>query len=274
MTILVIKVIMSLFILSKYNMWQEQFLKDGYVILDIRNKESLYDLRRDVYIYLAGVTDVTEANIDDYFNNYHKFGLSNEEVNNVIKNLVFEYSKDNKLNRSIFNLIENELTLLLGADILGQKRANFVAHLPNNSINNAPVHRDSPENSQFEIVCWLPLVDTYSTKTMGILNKIDSKKAIQILFEKSNDEYLKFYRKNAIEVNVSFGGILLFHPNIIHGPFDNIENETRFSINIRYKNLFSPPGEKNVFDFFEVMTMSALTKLGIEASVNEGVFKK
>lgn len=254
-------------------MWQDDLYLDGYVVIDIKDKKSLDNLKTEIYHYIIGenIGDCVEA--ENYFNSIHKKNYSDSDINNLIKKLVFEFSKDNYINKIIFNLIQEELVSLLGVDILGQKRANFAIHMPLNSVNNSPIHRDAPENSQFEIVCWLPFVDTYGTKTMGILNKDKSMEAIKILNEKNNEEFLKFYKDNVVTAAVPYGKILLFHPNIIHGPFDNIEDESRFSINIRYKNLFTPPGDKNAMDFFEIMSMSKLTKMGIEASVYETTLK-
>ena len=44
----------------------------------------------------------------------------------------------------------------------------------------------------------------------------------------------------------------------------NTEENTRWSINLRYKNLFSPYGMKGFMDFFETKNYSKISKLTIE----------
>ena len=56
----------------------------------------------------------------------------------------------------------------------------------------------------------------------------------------------------------------MFWTGIYHYAVMNSENNTRWSINLRYKNLFSPYGMKGFMDFFEAKNYSKLSKLTIE----------
>ena len=48
-----------------------------------------------------------------------------------------------------------------------------------------------------------------------------------------------------------YGKVLLFSQNLMHGNRINQEPETRWSMNCRFKSLFSPYAEKRLGEFFE-----------------------
>ena len=75
------------------------------------------------------------------------------------------------------------------------------------------------------------------------------------LFEKSAKTLSK-------EIAVQYGEGLFFSTAILHGSNINIEKETRFSLNIRFKNIFSPSGLKNQLQFFRKINTSDLTNIG------------
>jgi hypothetical protein len=44
----------------------------------------------------------------------------------------------------------------------------------------------------------------------------------------------------------------------------NTENESRVSLNTRFKNLFAPLGMKDPFRYFSVLHTSPLTRMGMQ----------
>jgi sporadic carbohydrate cluster 2OG-Fe(II) oxygenase len=71
-------------------------------------------------------------------------------------------------------------------------------------------------------------------KSINLLKKIkDSKKFTMNNIFKENKKDIKW-------LNVKYGQGIIFSPNCLHGNVMNIEKNTRWSINIRFKNLFSP----------------------------------
>ena len=69
--------------------------------------------------------------------------------------------------------------------------------------------------------------------------------------------------------NVKFGQALFFLPYIYHGSDINKTNETRFSLNIRFKGLFTPSGKKFPLHFFRLFKTSKLTKLALQKMKEE-----
>jgi sporadic carbohydrate cluster 2OG-Fe(II) oxygenase len=250
-------------------MWQRDFERDGYAIVDVPDRAGLESLRQRVFGHVSEGRNPEGLGAAAFFNGFHRLGYSPAETNSIVKDLVFKFSVAEGLNREMHSILKPHLDALIGRDVLAQKRANFVAQLAGDTTNNAPVHTDSPENSYFEVICWLPLVDAYGSKTMGLLNREQSEEAFEILSERGQEAFTAHFLSEAARPVVPFGKVLYFHTNLVHGPFENKENETRWSINIRYKSLFTPSGRKNTYDFFDLISLSSLSRIGIDASTRD-----
>jgi sporadic carbohydrate cluster 2OG-Fe(II) oxygenase len=129
-------------------------------------------------------------------------------------------------------------------------------------------------DSPFEVVAWLPLVDCYRTKSMYLLHP---EKGMRV-----ESEFGRFQGKSehdlyaAIEpdlkwLTVPFGSVLLFSQNLMHGNVINREPETRWSMNCRFKSLFSPYAGKRLGEFFEPITIRAATRLGMAYNFPDGL---
>ena len=53
------------------------------------------------------------------------------------------------------------------------------------------------------------------------------------------------------------------------GNIVNTENETRWSMNCRFKSVFTPYGDKKLGEFFEPITLRAASKTGMEYKLPE-----
>ena len=60
-----------------------------------------------------------------------------------------------------------------------------------------------------------------------------------------------------------YGSVLLFSQNLMHGNRINREYETRWSMNCRFKSLFSPYADKKLGEFFEPVTLRPASRLGL-----------
>ena len=65
-------------------------------------------------------------------------------------------------------------------------------------------------------------------------------------------------------INVKVNQGLIFSAAVLHGSNINQENETRISLNIRFKSLFSPSGLKNQMQYFKLLQVSDLVKIGAD----------
>ena len=90
---------------------------------------------------------------------------------------------------------------------------------------------------------------------------------IWILDDKTNNisPYLnKILKTKGKLPKIKFGQAIIFWAGLLHSVPQNLENETRWTFNIRLKNLFSPYSMKGFLDYHEVLKKSHLTKLGLE----------
>ena len=74
-------------------------------------------------------------------------------------------------------------------------------------------------------------------------------------------------------INLKAGEAILFSPNCLHGNVVNKEKNTRWSLNVRYKNIFSPyskiKNEKKIGSFYKPISLKGITKFNLEHGFNE-----
>jgi sporadic carbohydrate cluster 2OG-Fe(II) oxygenase len=78
-------------------------------------------------------------------------------------------------------------------------------------------------------------------------------------------------------INIKYGEAIIFSPNCLHGNIINSEETTRWSFNIRYKNLFSPyaanfNNEKKIGTFYNFLKPKIITKFNLNYSFDEFKF--
>ena len=56
---------------------------------------------------------------------------------------------------------------------------------------------------------------------------------------------------------------MLFNQSLPHGNRVNMENETRWTLNCRFKGLFTPYKDKKIGEFFEPITLRAASVSGL-----------
>ncbi len=146
--------------------------------------------------------------------------------------------------------------------------------MPNDDSSLLPVHADVWNgDSPFELVMWIPMVDCYKSKSMFILPLEEEKKIskkIKSFKTKSSEELYNIIKGNIKWLDIRYGEVLLFSQNLMHGNIVNIENETRWSMNCRFKSLFSPYSAKKLGEFFEPLSIKPVTKLGMKYKFPKG----
>lgn len=244
----------------------------GFVIIDTDDMNLLNVLKKDIFRMTQAIFNIPDVDVNEGFNNFHQYiaSYSPTEINAKRIDLISQISAQIDVSEIIFKAFESSIVGLIGPDVLAQKGCNLVLQPPKDQ-NPSELHRDAPANSPYEIVAWVPLVDCYKTKSMYVLDSESTNKAFDILEKNPTDwEGFENYSKSiAIFPDVPFGKALIFFTGLLHGSEINIENETRVSLNMRYKSLFSPSGLKNQLQFFKPIRVSNLVKLGGKLEVKE-----
>ena len=252
----------------------QTFLRDGYVIQPAENQEGLDRLRQSLvksiceHLRLNPPSDET-----DFLDNIHHH-ISSENLNEVRLKVFNDLNKFPSVRRTYYSLARETLNVLVGNELAMQKRINLSIQLPDDDSSLLPVHADVwSGDSPFEVVIWVPLVNCYGTKTMFLLPpKPDQEvsRKLALFREKSAEDLYKSIETDLHWINISYGEVLVFTQNLMHGNRINTESQTRWSLNCRFKSLFSPYAEKRLGDFFEPITIRPATRFGMNYRLPEG----
>ena len=148
-----------------------------------------------------------------------------------------------------------------------QKLINLSIQLPNDKSSTLPIHSDVwAGDSPFELVLWIPLVDCYKTKAMFILppkHSSELNNQFKKFSRKSSEDIFRKISKKIKWIDIKFGEVLIFNQHLPHGNRVNKEKETRWSMNCRFKSIFSPYADKKIGEFYEPITLRIASKMGM-----------
>ena len=241
----------------------QEFLNTGYLIRKSENLQSIKLIRK---IILQSTKKYLNTKKNINLNNIHKF-ISIKELNSFRLQIINDLSNNKNLRLNYFNIARKHLYAIAGNELMMQRNINLSIQFPNDEGSLLPVHSDVwSGDSPYEINLWLPLVDCYRTKSMYLLpqkkyNKFE--KRIHYEKNKSSSQIYNRISKDIKWMNIKYGSFLLFNQSLPHGNVVNREKETRWSLNCRFKSIFSPYLDKKIGEFFLPITTRAATEIGI-----------
>lgn len=251
----------------------DEYLKKGYVVrpasdlkaLNWINEKFIYLINKEIGLNL-------EDSPQDILNSIHE-RVSVSDLNDFRLNIIQGFNSIKGFREMYFRLARPYLEALVGNELAMQLRINLSIQFPGDDSSLLPVHADTwSGDSAFEVVLWVPLVDCYKTKTMYILPPKDSRKLSRNFIEKSgknSDDLYSEIKKDIQWLDVKHGEILIFNQALPHGNCVNEESETRWSMNCRFKAVFTPYGDKKIGEFFEPITLRPASISGIEYQLPE-----
>lgn len=233
------------------NRLSKQFLKKGYLISTIENIKNFNRIENRVFLILKKTLKIKKkVSKNNLFNNLHKH-LDYKKLNSIRLKIYNDLNSEKWFKNAYYSLASKTIDELVGSEIAIQKSINFSIQMPNDDSSKLEMHADSLSGeSKFQIVLWVPLVNTYNTKSMYVFEKNLSIKELSRLKKYKYDGMESIYRKNKMKkkfLKIQKGQFLIFSPNLLHGNVKNLTKETRISMNGRFKNLFSTYSEKNQF---------------------------
>tara|TARA_Y100001958_G_C21170467_1_gene502366 strand:- start:539 stop:1321 length:783 start_codon:yes stop_codon:yes gene_type:complete len=253
--------------MKKFIKYENTFLKKGVIIQKVESAKSLSYInnliKKKIIKILKLKISIKKLNL----NRLHLF-LGEKNLNRTRLELINTINRDKNFKKSYFLIAEKMLENIIGNELAMQNNINLSIQLPGDESSLLPIHSDTwSGDSPFESVLWLPLVNCYKTKSMFILNSNKMKKFNMAFVDKKiksvSDLYKKF-KKDLNFININYGNYLLFNQNLPHGNLVNRTNETRVSLNCRYKGLFTPYKQKELGSFFSPLKIRASTKIGLE----------
>jgi sporadic carbohydrate cluster 2OG-Fe(II) oxygenase len=251
--------------------WLQKFSKNGYAKINCLDNDALTSIRDFIAEQVVNCFNVSakETDAETFLDQFHTYNVSDSEINSGKLKLIEKCNQKGDIGKLLYQAFSSHIDQLLGPDLLVQKNTNIILFPPHYQHYSEP-HRDAPLNSPFELVFWVPLTKSYKSKSLYILNVENSKAAFKLLEEKASfKEFETFCRANGEYLEANFGEACIFWPGLAHGSDVNVEEGTRWTLNIRFKSVYSPSGDKDALQFFEILKLSPITHLGINLEKRE-----
>lgn len=242
-----------------------EYIKKGYVITPVEDIEAFGAIQNLISNIIVERYQKKFDNELLSLNNVHLFVLPTE-LNSLRLDILNIINNQSWVRPTFYFLVRGLLDKLVGNELVMQNRLNLSVQMPGDASSLLPVHSDTwSGDSPYEAVVWLPLVDCYRTKSMYILPPEKSQelyKNISKLNIKNSESLYKLIEKDIEWIDIKEREVLIFNQNLPHGNRVNEENETRWSINCRFKSIFSPYADKKIGEFFEPINIKATTRIG------------
>ncbi len=256
-----------MFLTQSEKQLSDEYLNQGYIIRPAADLEALEWIRGQFIRLIFDALGVrADGRPEDTLNQiHHKVSVS--ELNTFRLNIIRSFNAIEDFRQMYFRVARPYLETLVGNELAMQLRVNLSIQLPGDDSSLLPVHADTwAGDSSFEVVVWLPLVDCYGTKTMYILPPDQSERLSQQFVEKAGNSSEDLYHSIRDEVKwleVPYGHVVIFDQALPHGNRVNEEPETRWTMNCRFKGVFTPYGDKKLGEFFEPITLRATSRTGM-----------
>lgn len=256
---------------------EKKFNKNGYVIAETKEKELLFKLQSKILeLILASNKNARQnfkrfKNTKDFFTNLHKF-ISLSELNNFRVKIIKSINNDDNFRENYYLVAKELLDELVGNELAMQNKLNLSFQMPNDKNSQLPMHSDIyAGESPFEVVIWIPLMDVKANnQSMYITSPKHNKqinKEVTTTKTKTLNQLYEKYKSKFKFLKINFGEVLIFTPILQHGNVVNTTNETRISLNCRFKSLLSPydvfsKTHRNIPHFYRPLQIKAMTKIG------------
>lgn len=256
---------------------EKQFNKNGYVISKTKEHKKLLELQSFVLDLILASNKNARLNYKkfknnkDFFINLHKF-ISLKELNNFRVKIIKSINNNDKFRENYYLVAKELLDELVGNELAMQNKISLSFQMPYDKNSQLPMHSDIyAGESPFEVVIWIPLMDIQANnQSMYITSPKHNKqinKEVTTTKTKTLTQLYEKYKKKFKFLKINFGEILIFTPILQHGNVINTTNNTRISLNCRFKSLLSPydvfsKTHRNIPHFYRPLQIKPMTKIG------------
>jgi len=248
----------------------EEFLKRGYVVKPAADRSALDAMRTEVANLVCGYLDLDFPDEVGIFLNRIQNYVPQSELNDLRLYLYKELNQRSWYRPTYFKLARPYIESLVGNELAMQNRINLSIQLPDDDSSLLTIHTDLyGGETPFQIVEWVPLVDVYDTKAMFLLppeHMREITKRLKDFDEIGMDRVFEEVRDDLVWIEVSYGEVLIFSPNLFHGNVLNVTEESRWSMNVRITGLFTPYGtaEKKLGSYYLPITTRVVSRVGMD----------
>jgi len=238
---------------------EKEFIDQGFIIREVANKDALNKIHK-----LA--VKILSKKGGDSLDNTHK-NIDINELNDFRLDVINEINNQPWLREAYYQIAKPYLDVLVGNELAMQSRINLSIQLPNDNSSLLPVHTDTwSGNSPFEVVVWIPLVNCFNTKSMYLLppkaaDKISDE--FKLHAQGTSEELFDAIKNEVNWIKINYGEVLVFNQAYPHGNVVNKESETRWTMNCRFKGLFTPYKDKKIGEYYEPITLRPVSKVAM-----------
>lgn len=251
-----------------------RFLNQGYLIAPVEDLAALDGIRTLLARLACDWLDQPmPEDIDAFLNGVGDYARGTV-LNDFRLHLIRGLNADPGVRPAYFAVARHALETLVGNELAMQRRINLSIQLPGDDSSLLPVHADVwSGDSPFEVVLWIPLVDCRRTKSMYLLPPGPNARLQERMAEfagRSADDLFAAIAPDLLWLDIPYGHFLLFNQNLAHGNRINEEPEARWSMNCRFKGLFTPYADKKLGEFFDPVTLRAASRIGLDYTYPDG----
>lgn len=255
----------------------EEFLRHGYIVRDAENPEALDAIRhRAVSAACEHLRIKHPADEAKFLNSVHEI-LPVKKLNDLRLAVYNDLNAQSWLLPSYFSLGKGYIETLAGNELAMQRKVNVSIQMPNDASSLLEIHSDAfSGETPFQLVQWVPMVDTFDSKSMFYLppdvNKTVASNLKQLAEKSGMDAVFDRVREDLNWISVPYGKVLIFTPIPLHGNIINREPSTRWSMNCRFTGLFTPYSsvEKTLGNFYAPITTKVVSRIGMNYKVPSG----
>jgi sporadic carbohydrate cluster 2OG-Fe(II) oxygenase len=245
-----------------------EYLQYGRVIRERPEARRELDLLRQRVIETCEMWVGSKCHDPEHYLNTIHEQVEPNKLNELRLRVLQDLNRDPIFRICYFRAVESLLNCVVGNELAMQNRINLSIQLPKDSSSLLPLHADVwSGDSPFEVVVWIPLVNCFNTKSMFILPPGNTKEVFKggVMPKSASSEDLFNSIADKVEwIEIGYGSIMLFNQTLPHGNRINLESETRWSLNCRFKSVFSPYGKKGLGEFFTPITLRPASRVGLE----------
>jgi len=246
----------------------DRFIGEGHIIAPAEDMSALDAIRDLIVTEACRWLDMPKpADPDRFLNDVGRI-VPVEKLNAFRLAVIGGLNTAPWLRAAYHAVARRTLATVVGNELCMQRRVNLSIQLPDDDSSLLPVHADVwSGDSPFEVVLWIPLVDCYRTKSMFLLPPGPAARLQEEMHRfagRSAEDMYKAYEGNFAWMEVPYGSFLLFNQNLPHGNRVNREPDARWTMNCRFKGVFTPYADKKLGEFFEPITMRAASRIGLD----------
>jgi sporadic carbohydrate cluster 2OG-Fe(II) oxygenase len=251
------------------------FSKQGYIIEPAEDREALDRIQnRIAELAAAFLGEETPKDALSFLDRIAE-RVSVTKLNDFRLHIISGLMATPWFREAYFSCARSLLETLVGNELVMQRNLGLSVQLPSDDSSLLPLHSDTwgSECSPFEVVLWVPLVDCYRTKSMFVLPAdVDGKwrDRMHEFADRGTESLFQAIKPEIEWLEVPYGNVVVFTPTIMHGNRINQEVTTRWTLNIRFKGLFTPYSDKRLGEYFAPITARPVSRIAMKFQLPGG----